>query len=141
MGKINSHKPLIRKLFISCFVILILINCIGIAADTIRVFDYRKNMPYHQVGVQFEGLSKTLANIDTLGYYTGRRTLEGNDLKLFTQAQYVLAPTIIEFNNLNHEYILFVTNQKIIAKMKIEEIGAIPVQVNPFGMILTRKKQ
>ncbi len=50
-----------------------------------------------------------------------------------------LAPTILELNNLDHEYILFDCSTDQVAADKIEEINALAIKRNKFGIILARK--
>ena len=74
-----------------------------------------------------------------IGYYTDGNLKNDADAKTYAHAQYVLAPTIVEFMNLNHKYILFVCSSDSAALKKIQEIGAVPLRQNRFGMILAER--
>ena len=57
----------------------------------------------------------------------------------FAQAQLVVAPLIMDLNNMEHEFILFDCTSDEKALAKIKEIGAVPVKRNRYGLILARR--
>jgi hypothetical protein len=95
-------------------------------------------MPYIFMGIQFSGLKDILKNISHMGYYTDKDMDNRADALQFAQAQYTLAPIILDFNNTNYEYILFDCSKEEIAFKKMVETGAVPIRKNQFGIILAR---
>ena len=76
--------------------------------------------------------------IKYVGYYTDKSLDVNQNAAEFAQAQYVLAPTILDLNNLNHEYILLDCSAEDIAFEKIKEIHAIPFKKR-LGLILAKR--
>jgi len=60
------------------------------------------------------------------------------DAMQFAQAQYKLAPIILDLNNIDHKYIIFDCSNLNTAKEKIKELRLTPIRQNQFGIILTR---
>ena len=73
-----------------------------------------------------------------MGYYTDKNMDNRADALQFAQAQYTLAPIILDFNHTDYEYILFDCSKEEIALEKMLQIGAVPIRKNQFGVILAR---
>lgn len=91
------------------------------------------------VGDRFAGLSAIIGKPRAVGYYTDKSLDITRQAMQFAQAQYILAPTILELNNLENEFIIFDCSSPRKAIEKIREIGAVPLKVNPYGTILARR--
>ena len=78
-------------------------------------------------------------DVKYVGYYTDRNLEESPAAAKFAQAQYILVPAILDLNKTDHEFILFDCSREEIARRKIEEIKALPLKRNKFGIILARK--
>ncbi len=142
----NNMTSLIRKikdiklLFLLFLSVIIIINVVQLA-DSIKEKREKINKPniLRFPGLLFSGLQGIFKDTVYVGYYTDRdQSIKINAAK-FAQAQYILAPAILDFNNTNHEYILFDCTSERIANAKIKEIGAIAIKKNQFGIILARK--
>lgn len=96
----------------------------------------RKRRPYVFLGVKFLGLKDFVGHVQYIGYYTDKDLDQNQNAMQFSQAQYVLAPVILDLNNLRHEFIVFDCTSPKAAMDKIKEIGAVPLRVNQFGVIL-----
>ena len=99
----------------------------------------RKTTPYFFLGLKFSGLEKVLHNEQYVGYYTDKDIDEKLPAAHFAQAQYILAPVILDLNNLEHDFILFDCASQKTAFEKIKEIGAVPLVRNRFGIILAKR--
>ena len=98
-------------------------------------------MPYQPIALEFIGLEQFTKDFKYMGYYTDIDIKKNEPAaKTFAQAQYWLAPTVLDFNNLNHEYIIFVCSNEETALKKIAEINALALTRNNLGMILARRK-
>ncbi len=128
-----------QGIFILCFLAMIGFNVFGIKKELNRIKMYKKIISHQKIGYKFNGLEQFTKGIEYIGYYTDKDFSQDESVKEFAQAQYLLAPTILEYNNLNHEYILFVCQNEINAWKKIQEIGASPLRRNKFGIILAKK--
>ena len=78
--------------------------------------------------------------IEFLGYYSDKDMEKSANILIFSQAQYYLAPLVIESGNTDHEYVLFDCSTPDVALKKINELGATPIIANSLGMILAKKK-
>jgi hypothetical protein len=90
-------------------------------------------------GIKFAGLNEILKDARHIGYLTSKDLNDYFTALQFAQAQYVLAPIILELNNPNHEYILLNYENPLMAINRAKAIGARPVKINPFGIVLARR--
>jgi hypothetical protein len=101
----------------------------------------RANIPYVFTGVKFTGLKSVLNHAEYIGYYTDKDLDNRQDAAQFAQAQYILAPIILDLNNTDHEYILFDCSSLAVTLDKIQELGILPMRRNQFGIVLARNPQ
>lgn len=131
-------KP--KSIFILALLLMIAVNLVQSFGDILNVYSKRRNNPFFFSGYRFTGLEKTFKNVKYAGYYTDKSLDESPAAANFAQAQYILAPTILDLNATNHEFTLFDCSRQEIARQKIEEIKAVALKKNKFGIILARKK-
>ncbi|VAX37613.1 hypothetical protein MNBD_UNCLBAC01-1636 [hydrothermal vent metagenome] len=122
-----------------CFLVMIGINIPGVKKEVDRIVLYKKVMSHQKIGYKFDGLQEIIKDIKYIGYYTDKDFSKDEPVKEFAQAQYMLAPTILEHNNLEHEYILLVCDNEMNAWKKMKELRAQPLRRNKLGMILAKK--
>jgi hypothetical protein len=91
------------------------------------------------IGTEFEGLKPYLKGYPYISYYSDTLKSSDESKRLMAQAQYVLVPTILDDQNLNHELMLVVCPSSDIALQKTKELGYTPLKANNKGMILARK--
>ena len=135
----NANKS-IRVIFLMALLAISFFNAVGLWQENQRIWELKKHVSRQIIGSKFAGLEEFTRGIDSIGYYTDMDDKDEEQSKLFSHAQFVLAPTILDFNNLDHEYVLFVCNNKLQALRKIKDMGAEPFKVNPLGMILAKRK-
>ena len=134
-------KPLFlskRSILITAAVIFIILNSISLFQKISQMSAVRKRIPYLFMGYKFSGLSDILKDSTYVSYYTDKDMHERQNALQFAQAQYVLAPIILDRALLSHEYILLDCSSDKTALKKIEELGVLPVKRNQFGIILAR---
>lgn len=119
---------------------LVLWNTFNTARELTRTHNRRKLNPYIFYGLAFSGIDKILTGTKAVGYYTDRDLDQTENAAIFAQAQYTLAPVLVEINNFDHEFILLECTSEDIAMAKVKEIGAIPVKKNKLGVILAQRK-
>lgn len=117
---------------------VLIFNAVRLGQELKKMKETREKMPYIFVGLKFGGLKDILGHISYMGYYTDKDMDNRIDALQFAQAQYTLAPIVLDFNNTQYEYVLFDCSKEQIAFEKIEEIGAVPIRKNQFGIILAR---
>ena len=123
-------------LFLPVLLIALASNILSSLYEVTKMKKIRAKIPYVFMGYKFSGLKDILGDQQFLGYYTDKSLDERLPALQFAQAQYILAPIILDFNNTEYEYILFDCSQGEVAQKKIHELGVIPIRKNQFGIIL-----
>ena len=121
---------------------ILLITANNVLASFKDIWDLhtrRQRNPYFFSGTIFSGLKKILKESKYVGYYTDKSMDLTPYAAQFAQAQYILAPIILDFNNTDHEFIFFDCLDEKAALKKIKEIKAIPFKKNKFGIMLATK--
>ncbi|MCA9408937.1 MAG: hypothetical protein KC733_09625 [Candidatus Omnitrophica bacterium] len=137
IGKAKISK--LRLIFMTILSAVILTNIPVLMQELKRIRGFRKVMETQIIGYKFAGLEQFTKNIEYIGYYTDKDIALKETSKEFSHAQYILSPTILDFNNLEHEYILLVCSDEKKAWLKMKELNAQPQRRNPYGMILAKR--
>lgn len=119
----------------------LLLNIEPIFLEYKKIHDSRKLGPHNLVGYKFFGLEQYLKNEEFVGYYTNDNIEDKDPQKMLAHAQYILAPTIVDFGNFDHEYILLVCSSKEEAFRKMNEIDAQPLLKNQYNVILAKRNK
>lgn len=129
-----------------CASALILTIACGMIAVNIR--DYhrtfsqtrqkRQDAPYTFLGIQFSGLQDILTGTETIGYLTDKDLNAQQHAMQFAQAQFMLAPVILDTNFSGHEYILLDCSRPDITWAFINKFRLQPLRRNQFGVVLAR---
>ncbi len=93
-------------------------------------------MPLHSLADQFRGLEKVFNGLPRAGYYSDKNMDIPVAIAQFEQAQYILAPTVLELNNTSLPLIIFDCTSPAIAMAKIKELGLKPLSASNTGIIL-----
>ena len=133
----HAMKP--KPIFILALLVVIAVNLAQSFVDILDLYSKRQTNPFFFSGYIFLGLEKMFKDVKYIGYYTDRSLDEMPAAAKFAQAQYILAPAILDLNATDHEFILFDCSREEIARRKIEDIKAVAVKKNRFGIILARK--
>ena len=136
----QSTFPFSQTAFLTLLVLVILINLQPLCVELDKVYHNRKILPYNLVGYKFLGLEEFIGDETFVGYYTNENMDDKNPQKMFAQAQYVLAPTVLDFGNFNHRYIIFACSSQEEALRKMNEIDAEPLVRNQYNIILAKRK-
>lgn len=136
LDKMPFMKP--KSIFILALLLVIAVNLAQSFGDLLDLYSKRRKNPFFFSGYIFQGLEKIFKDIKYVGYYTDQSLDENSAAAKFAQAQYILAPTILDLNSTNHEFILFDCSREEIAREKMQEIDAVPLKKNKFGIILAR---
>jgi len=146
MVHINSEikqflsKPKRQIIFFLLLGGLTVFNTINLVKSGLKLTKIKKIIPYQFDGYKFSGLQETFKNVKYIGYYTDKDLKETKALQQFSQAQYILAPVILDPDSTDYPYILFDCSTDDIALKKIKELDVIPLKKNKFGIILARRK-
>lgn len=96
----------------------------------------RREIPYIFWGRQFEGLDGIVKDLAYLGYLTDKDLDEQLPAMQFSQAQYTLAPVILDLNNPRRPLVLIDASSETAALDLIREHGLRPLKRNRFGIML-----
>ena len=100
---------------------------------------HKKLSPEHVVqfaGLKFSGLDDYLKNETHIGYATDLDIKETGPLAEYEQAQYVLAPVILDVTGKPHKFFVVNCSTEVGALKKLKELNATAVLRNQFGVIL-----
>lgn len=118
-----------------CFLI---VCCALIGVNTFQLFGkLRSDRPIAFAGLKFSGLGERLNNENSIGYASDLDLKEASALAEYQQAQYVLAPVILDINQPSaHRFAIINCSDDACALTKLNELNARPLLRNQFGVIL-----
>jgi hypothetical protein len=137
----KSFTQTTQSLFIITLLLLTLMNAFVFKEEVKRINTFKSVLPHQTIGYKFNGLIPFVKGIEYVGYYTDDSSSKNETAKQYAHAQYILAPTILDYGNLEHKHILLVCSKEAIAWKKMQELGAVPLSRNKYGMILVEKKR
>lgn len=88
------------------------------------------------LGDQFKEIAPLINHLRRAGYYTDKDLEDRRAIAQFEQAQYILAPTILDLNNTQYPLVIFDCSTPQVALQKINELGLKPLSMNNLGVIL-----
>jgi hypothetical protein len=103
-----------------------------------EIHAYKKITPYNIIGFKFQGLDQFTKGERIVGYYTDEDMETKQAQKSFAHAQYLLAPTILDFNNFSHRLVIFACKNEQNAWDRIKAINGTPLQRNQYGVMLVK---
>src|SRR3989338_384168 len=121
-----------KFIFSLVLAVFIVINAFHLFLEIKKVRMARQRVPFYFYGAKFNGLNQFLKETHFLGFYTDRDMADKNHAAQYAQAQYALAPLILDLNYSKHEYILFDCTSEDVAMKKIKEMGLLPLKRNQF---------
>ena len=139
---LNNLKPktIPQYLFCLIFLVLTVTNGFVLKEEIRRIYNYKKILDYNIVGYQFAGIETFLEDVEYMGFFTDKDMNNPKNAKLFAHAQFALAPIVLDFNNLNHKYIIFACSSDGIAELYMNKINAVALGRNQFGIIIAKRK-
>ena len=132
-------KQKTQRLFILTLIILFSICGFLTIEQSLKIHIARTHTPFQFHGHQFSQLQEVFNNIEYVGYYTDKDLKDSKNNMFYSQAQFVLAPTILDINNTKHKYILFDCTSDTVALKKIIELKLKPLKRSKQGIILAGK--
>ena len=122
-----------QKVILTLLIGIILLNTRQLGLQIIQHQQRKGNF----LGDQFRGLEDILKGQRIVGYYTDKNMDDTLSIAQFEQAQYILAPIILDLNHTDSPFVIFDCTSPQIALNKIKELGFNPVKANNTGIILT----
>jgi len=141
---LSFHKTLSKAgnpkiFFIIAIIALIAFNSFNLFKKIKKERAIRKAYHYFFYGTKFSGLKDVFKEVEFIGYYTDKDLDNNRNAAQFSQAQYELAPAILDLDYKKHTFILFDCSSEKVALDQINKIGAIPIKKNDFGIILAKR--
>ena len=124
-----------KNIFWVLLILAALFNLYHAYAQAISQLQDRKTIPLHSLGFQFMGLENVFKGIRTVGYYTDKNLDNPLAIAQFEQAQYMLAPTVLELNHTQYRWVIFDCTSPKVALEAIQHLGFNPMKIN-HGIIL-----
>jgi hypothetical protein len=100
----------------------------------------RNNLVTFEPGYQYGGLIPKLAGVKKIGFLTNKDVSPENGSEDFLQAQYILAPRILDLNNSNHEYNIFDYPESVYIFYMLKKLNAERITDNEYRKVLVRRK-
>lgn len=127
----RQHTKILNFCFLSLCCVLISVNVSQL---------FRKlstDRPVTFAGLKFTGLGDKLKEEPAVGYASDLDIKEAGPLAEYQQAQYVLAPVLLDIQQSSrHRYVLINCSGDEAAIKKLKELNARPLLRNQFGVIL-----
>ena len=120
----------LKNIFGVLLVLSALFNLYQAYAQAISQLHDRQTIPLHSLGYQFIGLENVFKNIRTVGYYTDKNLDNPVSIAQFEQAQYMLAPTVLDLNHTQYRWVIFDCTSPKVAMEAIQRLKLIPVKAN-----------
>ena len=128
-----------KFLFSLILAVFIVVNSFHLFLEIKKTRLERQRVPYYFYGSKFNGLNQFLKEVHFLGFYTDKDMADKNHAAQYAQAQYALAPLILDLDYSKHDYILFDCTSEDVAMKKIKEMKLLPLKRNQLGIILAKK--
>ena len=130
-------KPL-SFLLLLFFLLVGLLSLRDLSKELAQSSRIRRAIPFVFLGYKFAGLDQFLKNEKYVGYYTDGDTKDAGVIEEYSQAQFVLAPHILDLNNTSRHFTIFNCSNETVALKKIQELGLRPFKRNNLGIIVAR---
>jgi len=131
---------LTQKIFLSLLLILVFLNLFTFGKEVVLYEKVRAVAPHQFPGYKFLELQSILKNESVVGYYTDKGLSVFENSREFSQAQFVLAPLVLDADNMNHRYVILACSTPSAAIEAIKMLKAEPVKISPSGIILVERK-
>jgi len=129
-----SKADLLFLLIIGCFLTFAIFHLPGRLEQMEKI---RQKQAYPFVGLQFSRIKDIVHPFPSrIGYMTDKNLSDNIPGMVFSQAQYVLAPAVLDLNGVHHKYILLdYSDKKLLAKIA-ERHHLVPLKQTHWGIIL-----
>jgi hypothetical protein len=125
----------LKIIFFICLITAAAFNLFLAYAQAIHQLQDRTTIPLHSLGFQFMGLENVFKGIRTVGYFTDKDLVNPLAIAQFEQAQYMLAPTVLDLNHTQYHWVIFDCTSPQSAMGAIQRLGFTPLKIN-HGIIL-----
>jgi len=125
----------LRKFLFVCLILISAFDLLQAYAQAITQLQDRTTIPLHSLGFQFMGLENVFKGVRTVGYFTDKDLNNPLAIAQFEQAQYMLAPTVLDLNHTQYHWVIFDCTSPQVAMKTMQQLGLTPLKAN-HGIIL-----
>lgn len=149
MSKLSSLKTIFQRVkrvlpatlvYPLCLYFLLSVNVVTLFQEIAQTKSARQKSPYFFLGAKFLGISHVLRSETRVGYMTDKDLDDRIAAMQFSQAQLILAPTILDLNNSGHKFSIYDYSNPVSALTEIKTAGLYPLAKNRFGLILAGER-
>ena len=118
---------------------LILCTAFNGASLSLQILNHQlkpSQAPLHTLGDRFKGLETVFTHQRVVGYYTDKNIEDALVVAQYEQAQYLLAPTVLDINHTDHPFVIFDCSSPEVAIRTIKDLGLQPIKANNLGIVL-----
>ena len=130
-----------RKIILGLLLLSALLSVGQLLLQILEHQNHKGEFKPSNLGDQFKGLEALFFQVHIAGYYTDKNIDEPLTIAQFEQAQYVLAPTILDLNHTNYSLVIFDCSSPEAALNKIKALGFQPIKANNLGVVLAFNPQ
>ncbi|MBI3602421.1 MAG: hypothetical protein HY209_05965 [Candidatus Omnitrophica bacterium] len=130
-----------RQVILVLLGLSVVLNAGQLALQILEHQRHPSTIAFHSLGDKFKGLETVFSHVRAVGYYTDKNIDEPLVVAQFEQAQYLLAPTVLDLNHTDYAWVIFDCTSPQEAFNKIKELGLQPLKMNNFGIILAFNPQ
>jgi hypothetical protein len=128
--------PLSTKTFLVIIALIITFGSVQAVRELIKVTELRQQNPFVFAGEAFAGAKSIIKDEKHVSYITDKDLAADKNIAEFSQAQFSLAPVILDLNNPNHRFLIINCDSPQRAKAVLQYYKARPVRQNNLGVIL-----
>lgn len=125
----------LKRIFIVLLFIAAAFNFLQAYVQALGQLQDRTTVPLHSLSYQFMGLESVFKNVPVVGYFTDKNLNNTLAIAQFEQAQYILAPTVLDLNQTKYHWVIFDCTSPQVALDAIKHFGFTPLKIN-HGIIL-----
>lgn len=126
---------ILKNIFFACLILGTGFNLLTAYIQATSQLRDRTTIPLHSLGFQFLGLENVFKDVRTVGYYTDKDLNIPLAIAQFEQAQYMLAPTVLDLNHTQYHWVIFDCTSPQVAIDNIKRLGLTPLKAHN-GIIL-----
>jgi hypothetical protein len=126
---------ILKNTFLTCLILIAGFDLCTAYIQAMGELTDRTSIPLHSLGFQFMGLENVFKDVRTVGYYTDKDMNNTLAIAQFEQAQYMLAPTVLDLNHTQYHWVIFDCSNPQTALTAIKQLGFTPLKMN-HGIIL-----
>ncbi len=125
----------IKAIFVIVLGLAAGLNLFQAYAQALHQLQDRTTIPLHSLSYPFMGLEHVFKGVRSVGYYTDKDLDNPITIAQYEQAQYVLAPTVLDLNHTPYHWAIFDCTSPQAAISAMKSLGFTPLKIN-HGLIL-----